>query len=489
VLALQDDGRLGVQDPVARFLPGVPADKQALTIHHLLTHTAGFAHDVGEPETMPTRAEAVAQILQSPLLFAPGSAQAYSNAGYTLLAAIVEVASGEDFESYQRRRLWLPLGMRHTGVVLPDWSDAQLASGQTFRGAQPARAPQKMDAGGPSWLMRGSGYVSSTMGDLSTWCEALRTGRVLSREARTQLFHPHAREPLEEASYYGYGWQITGTPDGACLITHNGSAGIHYDVVAILPEQEAVLVTFCTQQASPWRDFPERVLGVFTGREDLGFPPVGVADEPVAAFAGLYRLDSGGTLPFRVRGGRLEVDGTSADVQRLFCPWPAAEAADVAALGDRRALVSGVIDGLARGDDEPLAALLPADVTLADERAFWGEYWPRWVARSGAYAGTDVIETVRVDGELRTLALIRFARGATVVGFVHSEGGRAFVDTMERRFLRDIVLAPQGGREFLSFHPQTRRTTRVSFDGLPEARTVTIRRGAETVSGMRLPGR
>jgi CubicO group peptidase (beta-lactamase class C family) len=485
VLALEDDGQLSTRDRIARFFPAVPPDKQAITIHHLLTHTAGFAHDVGDPESLPARDEAVREILASELLFPPGEKQAYSNTGYALLAAIVELASGRDFEAYLRERLWQPLGMSRTGMVLPDWEDCQVAAGLTFHGPEPGRRGDRWDPGGPSWFLRGCGYISSTMQELYLWSEALRTGAVLSDAARAQLFFPHAREPTDFVSYYGYGWQLTAAPDGSCLATHNGSAGIHYDVLGILPAHEAVFVTFCTQQSSPWKDFPERALGVLAGTDAIELPPLAEADTPVEGFAGSYRLPSGGTLELVVQAGRLTVPATSAEVLRLFCPWPPADASTVEPLGDRVALATALFDGIARGDYEPLAARLPLDVPREDERAFWDEYWPRWEDRMGAYQGADLIDTVHVGDSLRSLVLVRFARASTVIGLVHSGDDRVFLDTMPRHFLPAIVLAPQGGREFVSFHLQTRRMTRVVFEGPIQDPTVTIGDGSTGVIARR----
>jgi CubicO group peptidase (beta-lactamase class C family) len=520
ILALQDDGLLSVHDPIARFLADVPADKRGITIHHLLTHSAGFPHDVGDPETLPGRDEAVRQMLAAPLLFAPGEGQAYSNTGYTLLAAIVDVASGRGFEGYLRERLWLPLGMTRTGMVLADRSGQQVAAGISFQGTQGAHHPDAWGADGPSWLLRGCGYISSTMEELLTWCEALRTGAVLSHEARAELLWPHVREPTDFVSYYGYGWQLTAAPDGTCLVTHNGSAGIHYLVVGMLPAHDMSFISFCTQQASAWRDFPERVLGVLAGSDELRFPPVAnagipdaglsdagvtaavtaaaadgdvaaMAGEDVAALAGDYALASGASLRLSVVDGRLVVSN-SAEALRLFCPWPAVGAEDVAALGERGELVASVLDALARGDDGPLLARLPPEVPVEEERAFWKVHWPRWLSELGEYRGADVIETIRLDDKLRTLALIRFSRASTVVGFVHSADGRCYVDTMHRRFLPEVTLAPQGGGTFLSYHPGTGRTTQAVFSGPtpssgPAARVLTVVNGAERVQLTRRP--
>src|SRR4030095_16069979 len=72
-LRLEEQGRLRTSDAIARHLPDVPADKKDITLHQLLTHSAGFAHDVGTLESLPSRDEAVRQILDSKLHFVHGA--------------------------------------------------------------------------------------------------------------------------------------------------------------------------------------------------------------------------------------------------------------------------------------------------------------------------------------------------------------------------------------------------------------------------------
>lgn len=101
ILKLEAQGRCSTTDPIIRFFDRIPEDKRAITIHQLLTHTSGVVRDVsidGE-----SREVVVRQILSMPLRLEPGARFAYSNAGYKLLAAIVEVVSGERFDVFIRR--------------------------------------------------------------------------------------------------------------------------------------------------------------------------------------------------------------------------------------------------------------------------------------------------------------------------------------------------------------------------------------------------
>src|SRR4051812_13816762 len=90
VLRLEEDGRLAVTDSIGRFFPDAPPDKRAITLQHLLTHTAGLGGEYSGGG-IGQRARAVAAILSAPLIHKPGDGYRYGNDDYELLAAIVEV--------------------------------------------------------------------------------------------------------------------------------------------------------------------------------------------------------------------------------------------------------------------------------------------------------------------------------------------------------------------------------------------------------------
>ena len=96
ILVLSDQGKLDVEDSIGRFFPNLPEDKSGITIHHLLTHTAGLVDGVGDGDFdhIPTE-EFFRRVFDSELLSAPGERHSYSNAGYSVLARIVELSSGQ----------------------------------------------------------------------------------------------------------------------------------------------------------------------------------------------------------------------------------------------------------------------------------------------------------------------------------------------------------------------------------------------------------
>jgi CubicO group peptidase (beta-lactamase class C family) len=464
ILRLEELGRLRTSDPIGKHLPDVPQDKSAITIHQLLSHQAGLRHSMVKLDRTPERDEAVRELLGTALIHPPGTRLSYSNVGYALLAAIVDRRSDDGYEAFLRDQLWLPLGMTRTGMVLPDWRKAQIADALEFNGPLPARVGEEWSESGTTWLARGAGGMSSTMVDLARWAEALRTGAMLSDSSRRKLFWPHARMGVKRPLYYGYGWSIGAARDGSCVVGHNGGGGLHYDVLTILPGHGAVVATFNTQQRSPWSvgdNFVESLNPVLAGAP-LMLPEV-AASKSAGRQSGDYVLPGGERIRIVAERGRLKVPMDNVAALRLFAPWPQASAEEAAALAGPASAIAALMDGISRGDYAPVLARLPASVPAEGEAEFWRSYWPRWIARMGAFEGTETIGTFRVDDGLRTLVRLRFARSATIVALVHSPGGKLFIDAIGRAFHRELYLAPAGGNRFQAFYPTTRRRIFVSF--------------------------
>lgn len=155
VLTLQMRHELRTSDPISHHLRGVPADKQAITIHHLLTHTAGLVDTLGGDDERVSRAALVAAALDSDLRTEPGAAYHYSNVGYSLLAAIIQLVSGQGYEEYLAEHLFEPASMTRTGYVLPDWDRSQLAVEYDAAGVAQGRPTDHPWASeGPYWTRR-----------------------------------------------------------------------------------------------------------------------------------------------------------------------------------------------------------------------------------------------------------------------------------------------------------------------------------------------
>ncbi|TCV93907.1 CubicO group peptidase (beta-lactamase class C family) [Luteibacter rhizovicinus] len=210
ILLLVQDGRVGLDDPVRRWLPSLPSAADGITIRHLLTHTGGLIdyEDIMAPDTkVQLRDVDVLHLLESTnrTYFQPGSQYRYSNGGYAMLALIVEKASGMSFQAFLHERIFQPLGMAHTlAYVQGGPSVDHRAFGYSEEGGGWTRTDQSMTS-----AVLGDGGIYSSVDDLARWDAALYDDRLLIDESRRLAFRPwtHTDDPTIE---YGFGWRITG---------------------------------------------------------------------------------------------------------------------------------------------------------------------------------------------------------------------------------------------------------------------------------------
>lgn len=220
ILRLEAARRLSVADSLGRFLPEAPADKRGITLHQLLTHTGGLAaHPAAGAAPSVSRGQVLQAIFDAPLRFRPGAGFAMSNAGYALLAAVVEQASGRSFPDFLRGELFDRIGLGATGFTGESrWRDQPVATG--YRNGARQQGAAEPAAGWAEW---GHGGVVSTAGDLLRWFRALLDGTVVSPGHLEQMFAPLATQGQD--AWFGYGWSIETSPLGRRIGLRGQSAG------------------------------------------------------------------------------------------------------------------------------------------------------------------------------------------------------------------------------------------------------------------------
>ncbi|OPC78478.1 serine hydrolase [Embleya scabrispora] len=247
ILKLETTGALRVTDPIGTILRAVPADKRGITVHHLLTHTSGLPEGLGDDYEPVRRDAMIARALAAPLDAVPGRTYAYSNVGYSLLAAIIEKVSGTGYGDYLTRNLFTPAGMTRTGYRLADPCRDDIAVEYDSDGrSQGTPLDHPWAADGPFWNLRGNGGLLSTARDMLRWYRALEGESVLPAAAKAKMFTPHVSEGVP-TQFYGYGWTIVTTPSGP-IVTHNGGNDWSYARVAIRPADH-VMVFWVGNQA------------------------------------------------------------------------------------------------------------------------------------------------------------------------------------------------------------------------------------------------
>jgi CubicO group peptidase (beta-lactamase class C family) len=232
IMMLADEGRLTYDDPLARYIAGLPYP--GITVRHLLNHTSGLPdyQALMDKEWDKSRAAGKEDIIaflirfHPEARFAPGEKYEYSNTGYVLLGTIAEVASGEDFTELCRRMIFEPLGMTDTDLRTPDekrslsrMTRGHIWSEETQRFIQADSFPSSDYT---LWLGRreGPGRISSTAADLLKWDVALRSGNLASESAFAEAYTPAVLND-GTLSNYGFGWHLDSLDSGR-KVWHDG---------------------------------------------------------------------------------------------------------------------------------------------------------------------------------------------------------------------------------------------------------------------------
>lgn len=236
IMMLQDEGRLNIADPVAKFIPEFaalksPSGKPAnLTITQILSHTSGLGEANG-PAAMQaqTLADLVPLWLATPMQFEPGSQWKYCQSGINAAARIVEVVSGMSFDAFLQKRLFDPLNMTNTTFYPTDaqWTQVATAYAKNRDTGRLEAVPPRGDFGKRGRPPLGNGGLYSSAKDYTRFCQMLLNSgtlegrRILSTDAVKTLstVHTGALEcgffQKEEFGRHGknYGWGI-----GTCIL-------------------------------------------------------------------------------------------------------------------------------------------------------------------------------------------------------------------------------------------------------------------------------
>jgi CubicO group peptidase (beta-lactamase class C family) len=234
IMMLKEEGKLSYEDPLEKHISGLPY--KWITIRHLLNHTSGLPdyQSVMDQHWDKTKVAANKDNIEylgryaPPVLFQPGAKYEYSNTGYMLLGSIVEAASGHDFISFCKARIFVPVKMSSTGIRTRDekvqlknmaWGHIYVPEKQAYM-----RADSFPGNNYAIWLGNrvGPGRVSSTSTDLLKWDRALYTNTLVSNVTLKEAFTP-ARLKNDSLSNYGFGWELGTYQNHGEVVRHSGS--------------------------------------------------------------------------------------------------------------------------------------------------------------------------------------------------------------------------------------------------------------------------
>jgi len=244
LLLLQEQGKLSLDDPVSRFLPGLNRGSD-ITIRQLLSHTSGYS-DYYPQDYLPasmlapvTPEQIVRGWAARPLDFEPGTRWQYSNTNYVLAGMVAEKVSGMPLSQYLQERIFAPLQMTSASTQPPE----PLA---TYRYAGgPLRAMQRE---GQGWLFA-TGDLSMNVHDLLRWDASFMAHRVL-KDSSHQLMEREVVTNDGVGTGYALGLFVSRQGDQRRL-EHGGEvAGFTCENV-MLPEEGSAVVVLSNQMATP----------------------------------------------------------------------------------------------------------------------------------------------------------------------------------------------------------------------------------------------
>jgi CubicO group peptidase (beta-lactamase class C family) len=203
VMLLVQDGIIRLEDPVGKFVEGVPDAWKRITVRQLLTHTSGikdYLSDLRRDFPNDTPPETIVRAaMEAPLNFTPGEKWSYSNTGYVLLGMIVRRASGKSYDTFLEDRVFKPLGMVDTLHDTPDEVIPNRAVGYLWYGPGGLRNGEFLKY---QMTNHGDRGILTTALDLIKWDVECSAGRILGPSGEEAM---RSRVKLNDGSTAGYG--------------------------------------------------------------------------------------------------------------------------------------------------------------------------------------------------------------------------------------------------------------------------------------------
>ena len=309
VFLLQEDGKLSVHDPVAKWYPDLTKAKQ-ITLYDLMTHAAGYPDYypldfVDRRMRKPIDPDQLLKEYAGGMLdFDPGRRWSYSNTGFILLGRVIEKVSGKTFAEFLTDRILKPLGMEHT-VFEPKDDHPGLARGYMAFALGPPE-PAKREAEG--WI-HAAGGLYTTPSDLAKWNIGLVSGKVLKPESYRLMTQP--RE-LSDGRIRDYGCGIgVSRRRGETILRHSGAVSGFLTYNAALPRSKSCVVLMTNSEFMDAADVHEPLI-------DLLVRAQAPAGPDVPKIKGLSAKDAALDMLRQLQRGEIKRNGLGEDYSEFL---------------------------------------------------------------------------------------------------------------------------------------------------------------------------
>jgi D-alanyl-D-alanine carboxypeptidase len=254
VMMLVEEGKLSLQDPLAKYFPTAPSTWEHITVGQLLSHTSGFGDFFSMADFRTNSdfawsreyspAEILPLLLKVPILSAPGAKWSYSNIGYYILGFIIEKVSGQSYEEFLRQRIFKPLGMTETRRMSRSDIVPGRASGYTWENGILKNATYTS----VTWAFSEGGLVSS-VSDLAKATAGLFGDKLLQKKTLDSMWQRYQLNDGTSASY-GMGWNVGSDPKRR-QIYHSGNKPGFASIIRHYPDEGLTVVVLLNADNQP----------------------------------------------------------------------------------------------------------------------------------------------------------------------------------------------------------------------------------------------
>lgn len=304
VMLLVDEGKIGLDEKIGKYLGDVPESWANVTVRNLLTHTAGFTDypdgfdfrkDYAEDDLLKI-------IKETPLGFRPGEKWQYSNLGFVTLGILIHKVTGKFYGDFLQERVFQPLGMSTARVISERDIVPNRAAGYVLRDKE----IKNQGWVSPSLNTTADGSLYLTTLDMIKWDEALTNGKLLSKAAYEQMWTPVRLADGKEQSY-GFGWGLRRL-NGKRVIEHSGSWQGFKSHIARYPDNRLTIIVFANSSNAN----PDRIANSIAVLLDPTLKPLPIKD-PDPKISAVNRL-----LLEKVLAGKIDANEFIPQEMKVF---------------------------------------------------------------------------------------------------------------------------------------------------------------------------
>ncbi|HVT11468.1 MAG TPA: serine hydrolase domain-containing protein [Fimbriimonadaceae bacterium] len=272
IMQLWEQGKIKLDDPLSKYVDGMPDTWKEITITNLLSHTSGLPDYALVPGLglieQWTLQDWMAKMTKLPLDFPTGKGFGYSNSNYLLLGVIAEKITGKTIIDLRGAGIFKPLGMDHTYTA-----DDQIVP-ERARGYWPGEHGL---VNGPAIVgLWGDGGEMNTCEDLAKFEKGFREAKLL-KPATVAMMQTSCKLPNGRKTHYGFGW-FDRTVNGHEFISHGGNTGGFGCSMTRIPEKHLTIIVMTNQAMVSGDSLAQKI--AFAYDPDLGPKPLVESADP-----------------------------------------------------------------------------------------------------------------------------------------------------------------------------------------------------------------